>query len=84
LEEMSSGCVSFLMGSLQHDQLMTNRENLGLHCGLGSKTGEQGPEHHEYKVEHEYKAEHGWRRLTIVACNFNHHNAEELFRGHSG
>ena len=53
------------LGSLQHDQLMAKREDLGLHCGLSSKTGKQGTEHHYYKDGH------GRRRLTTETCNFN-------------
>jgi hypothetical protein len=34
------------LGTLQHDQLMTKREDLGLHGGLSSKTGKQGTGHH--------------------------------------
>jgi hypothetical protein len=34
------------LGALQHDQLMTKCEDLGLHGGLSSKTGKQGTEHH--------------------------------------
>jgi hypothetical protein len=34
------------LGALQHDQLMTKCEDLGLHGGLSSKTGKQGTEDH--------------------------------------
>jgi hypothetical protein len=35
-----------LLGALQHAQLMTEREDLGLQAGLSSKTNKQGTEHH--------------------------------------
>ena len=34
------------LGSLHDDQLMTKRDNLGLHHGLAAKAGEKGTEHH--------------------------------------
>jgi hypothetical protein len=38
--------MSRFVRSLKHDQLMTKRNDLGLHHSLASKTGEKGTEHH--------------------------------------
>jgi len=37
---------SLLVRSLQHDHLMTQLDDLGLHRSLSSKGGEEGTEHH--------------------------------------
>src|SRR5262245_43586187 len=56
---------------------MTKREDLGLRGRLSSKTGKQGTEHHQYKVDH------GGRRLTTTIRNFNNYNTDEIFRNDS-
>src|SRR5262249_56652455 len=42
-----------LLSSLQHDQLMTERDDLGLHHRLTVNAGEKGSEQHYYKVGHD-------------------------------
>src|SRR5215467_11107249 len=39
-----------LLSSLQHDQLMTERDDLGPHHRLTMNAGEKGSEQHYYKV----------------------------------
>src|SRR5215813_6975845 len=41
-----------LLTSLEHRQLMSQRDDLCLHCSLAAKPDKKGIQHHYYKVEH--------------------------------
>jgi hypothetical protein len=60
----------WLLGSLEHGQLMAQCDDLGLHSSLAAKPDEKGIEQH-------YKVEHGQRMLTAQTCNFNSSKADE-------
>jgi hypothetical protein len=60
-----------LLGSLQHDDLVTEREDLRFHRHRRLK-GEKRTENHQYH------GEHGARRLPTVTGNFNNSNDDEI------
>jgi len=65
------------LSSLKHDELMAQRDDLGLNCGLSAKAPEEATHHHYYKVEH------GRRRLTTETYTFNKSNADDVFSNHN-
>jgi hypothetical protein len=60
-----------LLGSLQHDDLVTERDDLRFHRHRRLK-GEKRTENHQYH------GEHGARRLPTVTGNFNNSNDDEI------
>src|SRR5215831_20885969 len=62
------------LGSLQHDQLMTQGDDLGLHSGASPKAKKEGIQKHQYKVERSGK------KATRLGRNSNNSNADVIFR----
>jgi len=64
----------WFLGSLQHDQLMTQGDDLSVHSGASPKANEEGIEQHYYKVEHSGK------EATRLGRNSNNSNTDVVFR----
>ena len=71
---LTNNVVDDIIGPLhlQHDDLMPERNDLGLRRRLSAQS-KKGIEHHQYKDGH------GRSRLTMARLNFNNPNDDEVF-----